>query len=69
MKSYFLLAGAIGLIALSSCTEKGPAQQGGERIDEIVDNVKKGDPPLKKKGQMEKLGDSIDDAMPQTEDN
>ena len=63
MKIHLILGAAIALLALSGCPEKGPMQKTGERVDEIVDNVQKGDPPFKEKGPMEKMGDSIDDEM------
>lgn len=58
---------ALIVVGLIGCQEKGPAEKAGERIDEIVDNVKHGDAPLKEKGTMEKLGESIDDSVKQTE--
>ncbi len=68
MRRHLMLVPALALLALSGCPEKGPAQKVGERTDEIVDNVKKGDPPFKEQGTMEKMGDSIDEAM-QPKDN
>ena len=38
-------------------------ERAGSRVDEIADNVRDGDPPLKKKGAMERAGESIDDAL------
>ena len=69
MKSYLICALAILLISFVGCQEKGSAQKAGERADEIVDNIKKGDDPLKKKGPMEKVGDSIDDAVKSKDSN
>jgi len=60
MKKYVMFAAAIALLGLYGCTEKGPSQKAGERVDEIVDNVQKGDAPLKEKGAVEKMGTSID---------
>ncbi len=50
-------------LALCGCQEKGAAEKAGERADEIVDNVKHGEPPLKKKGPIEKMGQSIDETL------
>jgi hypothetical protein len=53
----------LGLSAGSCHERKGPAEKAGERIDEIADNVREGDPALKKKGAMERTGEAIDDAI------
>jgi hypothetical protein len=62
MKQYIRCAVVVLLIGVLGCQQKGPIESAGERVDEVVDNVKHGDAPLKEKGQMEKLGESIDDA-------
>ena len=69
MKRYLVSVVAILCIGIIGCQEKGSAQKAGERADEIVDNIKKGDDPLKKKGPMEKMGDSVDDAVKGVGDN
>lgn len=51
------------LLPLTACAEKGRGERAGERVDEIIDNVKDGDAPLKKKGAFEKVGESIDDSV------
>lgn len=51
-----------GLTA-AGCREQGSGEKAGERVDEIVDNVKEGEPPLKKKGTLEKTGEAIDEAV------
>ena len=58
-----ILFSLICFIFLNACSESGPAEQTGERIDEIADNVKEGEAPLKKKGVMEKTGEAVDDAL------
>ena len=63
MNKYLIILSAVALIGLIGCQEKGSAAKAGERVDEVVDNVKRGDPPLKEKGAMEKMGDSIDDSL------
>ena len=42
---------------------KGPLERAGERTDEIIDNVKDGENPLRRKGTMEKAGEAIDDEL------
>jgi hypothetical protein len=63
MKKTILFVLVVCACALIGCEQKGPAERAGERADEIVDNVKEGDPPLKNKGTMEKLGESIDETV------
>jgi len=63
MKKFILVALAACSISLAGCERAGPVERAGERADEIVDNVRDGDPPLKKKGAMEKVGESIDEAV------
>ena len=48
------------LVLIPGCKSKGNAETAGERVDEIVDNIKEGESPLKHKGPVEKLGESID---------
>ena len=55
----FLLTSA--LILTLGCEKKGPAERTGSRMDEVIDNVKEGENPMKHKGTMEKMGESIDD--------
>ena len=47
----------------TACQKAGPAERAGERADEIVDNVKEGEAPLKKKKTGEKVGEAIDEAL------
>ena len=61
--STFLLLAALSLTACLGCHKQGPLESAGNRADEIVDNVREGEPPLKKKGTMEKAGESLDDAI------
>ncbi len=42
-----MFAATTSLIALFGCQEKGPIEKTGERIDDVIDNVKHGEPPLK----------------------
>ncbi len=51
------------LFAPAACRKQGPMEKAGERVDEIADNVKDGESPLKKKGAMEKAGEAIDDTL------
>jgi hypothetical protein len=63
MKKFILVVLAACAINLVGCEKAGPVERAGERADEIVDNVREGDPPLKNKGPMEKVGESIDEAV------
>lgn len=45
------------------CAEKGPFEKSGERMDEVIDNAKEGDPLLKRKGTAEKIGEAIDETV------
>ncbi len=51
------------LLLITSCNRQGSVENAGERMDEIVDNVKEGENPLKKKGAGEKLGEAIDESI------
>ena len=62
IKKYLYCLAVVILFGLVSCREKGSGEKTGERIDEIIDNVKEGGPILKKKGTLEKLGESIDNS-------
>lgn len=45
---------------LSSCKEKGPAEEAGEKLDEAIEDVKdKVDP----QGPAERVGEKVDDAL------
>ncbi len=50
-------------ITMLGCQQKGSAESAGERVDEVVDNIKHGDAPFKEKGALEKMGESIDDSI------
>ena len=64
-KFYYTIAFAL----LGACREPGGAEKAGQRVDEIVDNVKEGENPLKKKGPAEKLGENIDESISDSEDS
>ncbi len=55
-------------LSLNACSQPGPAEKAGERLDEIGDNIKEGQDPLKKKGTAEKVGESIDETLNQHSD-
>lgn len=63
MKRYLICIAALTSMTLLGCQEKGPVEKAGERVDEVIDNVKHGDAPLKEKGPIEKMGESIDDSL------
>lgn len=54
------------LLACSSvgCERRpGPYERAGKRVDEIADNVREGENPLKRKRTGELVGEAIDDAV------
>lgn len=57
----------LSLFICTGCEEKGALEKAGERADEVVDNVKDGDPILHKKGPLEKTGEAIDDTVKDAE--
>ncbi len=63
MKRYLVCVVTAILIGPMGCQQKGPVERAGERLDEVIDNVKDGDSPLKEKGRMEKIGESIDKSI------
>lgn len=63
MKKIIVLLLGIALIGMIGCQDKGPIQPAGERTDEIIDNVKHEDAPLKEKGALEKAGKSVDETL------
>ena len=56
-------AAAFILLSSVACRQEGGAEKAGERVDEMIDNAKEGENPLKKKGAGEKLGESMDKAI------
>lgn len=56
------LVGAVYFVTRSS-EKKGGLEVTGSRVDEIIDNVKDGDPVLHKKGTLEKAGESLDQTL------
>lgn len=48
------------LIALNSCEKKGPAEEAGENVDDIVEDVKDAVDP---EGPVEKAGEKVDEAL------
>ena len=55
-----LIAMAIPFAVLVGCSEQGPAETAGEKIDEAVEDVKDAVDPA---GPAEKVGEKIDDAV------
>ena len=62
-KRIFYCIIVLSLFIFVGCEEKGALEKAGERADEVVDNVKDGDPVLHKKGPLEKTGEAVDDTM------
>jgi len=56
MKKYLTYIAAVTLIGFFGCQQKGDMEKTGERLDEVIDNVRHGDAPMKEKGAMEKMG-------------
>jgi hypothetical protein len=67
MKKYLICIMLLAFIPTLGCQQKGTNEKAGERADEIIDNIKHGDAPLKNKGPIEKLGETIDDSVKETE--
>ncbi len=59
----FLVAVIYFVTTKNSTEKKGGLEKAGERVDEIIDNVKDGDPILHKKGTLEKAGESLDETL------
>lgn len=55
-----LLALAIPFAVLLGCSEPGPAEKAGSKVDEAVESVKDAIDPA---GPAEKVGEKIDDAV------
>lgn len=51
---------AAGLLFIGGCSEKGPAEKAGARVDEAVESVKE---KLDPAGPAEKAGREIDEAV------
>lgn len=60
-----LLAAVFPALALAGCSEKGPAEKTGEKLDNIVEEVKDKIDPA---GPAEKAGRKIDDAVEDIKD-
>ena len=45
------------------CQQKVPVKRAGEHLEKFIDNMKKGASPLKEKGRIEKIGESIDKSI------
>lgn len=58
-----LLVGVAYFATRGSSEKKGGLEKAGSRVDEIIDNVKDGDPVLHKKGSLEKAGESLDESL------
>lgn len=70
MKRFYvsIFVGGAFLI-LGACSDtRGPFERAGERSDEIIDNIGEGEPPLKRKGTAERMGESIDRTVDDAQD-
>jgi len=69
MKRFALTALAVGLLSLSlGACEKGPAEKAGEKLDDVVEDIRHGDEStLEKAGR--KTDEAIEDAKEKLEDD
>ncbi len=59
-----LVAAAL-MLGTTGCSEEGPAEKAGKKVDEMVDRMRHGDEgDLEKAGR--KLGEAVDDAVRET---
>lgn len=63
MRRELLILVTIFGFAFLGCERQGPVERAGERVDEVVDNVKEGQNPLREKGPMEEAGEAVDEAV------
>lgn len=60
---------ATAVVALMSCSKKGPAEKVGEKIDQGLENAKdKVEDLVDQKGPMEKAGEKVDSLVEKAED-
>lgn len=61
---YTFLALAVCALLMTACHERraGPMERAGERVDEIGENIREGDPILHREGPAESIGEAIDEA-------
>jgi len=62
MSKLFVFGLVVLSLTLFACQPKGGGEKAGERADEVIDNIKDGEAPLKEKGAMEKTGEFFDDS-------
>jgi len=61
MKTFVILGVVLAAVLVVAYVrkDKGPMEKAGERVDEIVDNIGKGEPPLQENGLLEKAGRAV----------
>jgi hypothetical protein len=63
MNKLFIVLLLASFTIIVGCQPKGPAEKAGERVDEVGENIKDGEAPLKERGSMEDAGEAVDEAV------
>ena len=58
-----IILSVLACLALAGCSEKGPAEQAGEKVDEAVEQVKDAVDDAGQQGPAEEAGEQIDKAV------
>ncbi len=58
-----IILSALAFFALAGCSEKGPAEQAGEKVDQAVENVRDAVEDAGQQGPAEQMGEKVDKAI------
>lgn len=58
-----IILSALACFALAGCSEKGPAEQAGEKVDQAVEQAKDAVEDAGQQGPVEEAGEKIDQAV------
>lgn len=58
-----IILSALACLALAGCSEKGPAEQAGENVDQAVEKLKDAVEDAGQQGPAEEAGEQIDKAI------
>jgi len=58
-----IILSALAFFALAGCSEKGPAEQAGEKVDQAVEQVKDAVEDAGQQGPAEEAGEQVDKAV------
>lgn len=58
-----IILSALACLALAGCSEKGPAEQAGEKVDQAVEQANDAIEDAGQQGPAEEAGQQIDKAM------